>query len=194
MVGIFSSRFFFFFSHIYIQQKIIKRFTIFVSRSLIDLPRSLRQSLEEAGTPEAIEQLRQEQTALQYLRRLEVISALARRRQLPSGFELCMCDTMQELLSQPQLYHLYLKYIRSLQEADVNILKDISMSYASVLDMLTADLSSGLHRQVVGTGFRFVDLLLALEMWFMAEEVLLNIINFLKANFAIENWVSQDGR
>ena len=162
-------------------------------RSLIDLPKSLQQSLEEAGTPEAIEQLRQEQMALYYIRRLEVISALARRRQLPSGFELCMCDTMQELLSQPQFYHLYLKYIRTLQEADVNVPKDISLSYASVLDMLMADMSSGLHRQMVGVGFRFVDLLLALEMWTLVEEVILNIINFLKANIAVENWVSLDG-
>ena len=163
-----------------------------MARSLIDLPKPLRQSLEEDGTPEALEQLRQEHAALHYLRRVEVVLALARRRQLPSGFELCMCDTMQELLSEPQFYHLYLKYIRTLQDADINVPRDISTSYASVLDMLTADMSSGLHRQIVGVGFRITDFLVALEMWLLAEEVILNIINFLKANPAIENWVSLD--
>nr|KAG5714145.1 hypothetical protein BaRGS_020473 [Batillaria attramentaria] len=42
-------------------------------RSLLELPKTLRQELEEAGTPEAEEQLRKEQEALQYLRRLEVV-------------------------------------------------------------------------------------------------------------------------
>ena len=36
-----------------------------------------------------------EEIALKNLRKLEVISALARRKQLPSGFELCMCDAVQ---------------------------------------------------------------------------------------------------
>ncbi|XP_070194684.1 amyloid protein-binding protein 2-like isoform X2 [Littorina saxatilis] len=160
-------------------------------RSLIDLPSSVRHSLEKAGTQEAYDLLRQEQTALHYLRRLEVISALARRRQLPVGFELCMCDTVQELLSHPELFHLYLKYVRTLQDADVNIARDMTTSYASVLDMLAADLTSGLHRQVVDIGFKLVELLVAVEMWSLAEEVLQNIINFLRANPAIENWIDE---
>ncbi|XP_076463205.1 uncharacterized protein LOC143295408 isoform X2 [Babylonia areolata] len=160
-------------------------------KSLIDLPKELRHSLEELGTPEANEQLHQEQTALQYLRRLEIISALARRRQLPSGFELCMCDAVQEFLSQPQLFHLYLKHIRTLQTADVNIPKDINTSLASTLEMLAVDAVSSLHRQVVEMGFRFVDLLVVLEMWSMAEEAIRNIINLLKSNPAIENWIDE---
>ena len=36
-----------------------------------------------------------EEIALKNLRKLEVISALSTRKQLPSGFELCMCDAVQ---------------------------------------------------------------------------------------------------
>ncbi|KAK7508427.1 hypothetical protein BaRGS_00000666 [Batillaria attramentaria] len=160
-------------------------------RSLLELPKTLRQELEEAGTPEAEEQLRKEQEALQYLRRLEVISALARRRQLPPGFELCMCDAVQDLLSQPHLYHLYLKHLRTLQDSEVYLMKDICASYASILEMLAVDLSSSLHRQVVGMGFRLADLLVVVEMWPQAEETLLAIINFLGSHTGLETWVDE---
>ena len=158
-------------------------------RSLIELPRSLRNALEEAGTHEAYEQLRMEEAALKYLRRLEVISALSRRRQLPSGFELCMCDAVQELLSQPKLFHLYLKHLRTLQEVDVSITRDIAQSYTSVLEMLVTEGTSSLRHEIVGIGFRFVDFLVAVEMWSQAEEIIDSIINFLRATPAIENWV-----
>lgn len=160
-------------------------------RSLLELSASLRQELEEAGTPEAQEQLRREQTALQYLRRLEVISALSRRRQLPPGFELCMCDAVQDLLSQPQLYHLYLKHLRTLQESDVHLLKDICASYSSILDVLAVDQASNLGRQVVGNGFHLTDLLFVLEMWPQAEATLLAIINFLQSHSSLETWVDE---
>ena len=55
---------------------------------------------------------------------------------------------MQELLNQPHLFHLYLKYLRSLMESDVNLVKDITNSYSSVLDMLNSEPDSGLSRQV----------------------------------------------
>lgn len=160
-------------------------------RSLIDLPSELKQLLEDIGTPEAIEQLKMEQTALHYLRRLEVLFVLARRRQLPTGFELCMCDTVQELLSHPDLFHLYLKHLNTLQESDVNITKDIAHSYAAVLEMLVSDPYSGLRQQVDDVGFRFVDMLLALDMWSLAEEVIQSIINFLMANPALENLIDE---
>jgi hypothetical protein len=44
--------------------------------------------------------------------------------------------------------------------------------------------------QVIDIGFRFVDLLLATENWALAEDVIKNIIIFLQAQPAVENWVS----
>ncbi|KAL8607182.1 hypothetical protein ACOMHN_009576 [Nucella lapillus] len=160
-------------------------------KSLIDFPKELRQSLEEINTPEANAQIGLERAALHTVQRLEVISALSQRRQLPAGFELCLCDTGQELLGQPHLFHLYLKHLRTLQEAGVHLPRDMAASYSGTLTTLASDPLTSLLRPVVQTGFRLADLLVELEAWSLAQEVVRALLAFLRDIPAISTWMDE---
>ncbi|XP_025109218.1 amyloid protein-binding protein 2-like isoform X2 [Pomacea canaliculata] len=162
-------------------------------RSLLgDLPTEPAQNITEEANPHDVqEQLQRERRAVTILRKIEVTLALARRRQLPPGFELCTCDAVQEMLSDRDAFHLYLKHVRTLQEADIDVAKEICASYQSVLGVLAADPASEINRQTVATGFRLVDLLAALEMLPQAKEMLVAIINFLNVNPGLETWMSE---
>lgn len=94
------------------------------------------------------------------------------------------------MLSDRDAFHLYFKHVRTLQEADIDVVKEICASYQSVLGVLAADPASEINRQTVATGFRLVDLLAALEMLSQAKEMLVAIINFLNVNPGLETWVS----
>lgn len=146
--------------------------------------------MQKEGTPEARAQIFKEETALSLLRKLEVIFALARRRQLPVGFELCLCSPVQEMLAQPQLFHLYLKYIHTLKSADIHIIRDICKSYDNTLGMFSADPSLELKKQLTQTGFRLSDWLITMEMFSQAEALLESVVSFLRANPGLETWVS----
>lgn len=63
--------------------------------SLIDLAQDHCQRLLQSENPEDRVLLEKEETAVNNLRQVEVIAALARYKQLPSGFELCLCDAVQ---------------------------------------------------------------------------------------------------
>ncbi len=44
-----------------------------------------------------------------------------------------MCDVVQDILHEPEYYHLYFKYLKSLETAEVNLLQDILNSFYSVV-------------------------------------------------------------
>ena len=66
-----------------------------LQRSLIDVDPEHQRRLKLSSNPADQQQVAKEEMVLRNLRKLEVIATLAIRKQLPSGFELCMCDAVQ---------------------------------------------------------------------------------------------------
>ncbi|XP_005092160.2 uncharacterized protein LOC101850538 [Aplysia californica] len=158
-------------------------------RSLIEIDQNHQQRLMSSPNPEDQLLMAREEIALKNLRKLEVISALARRKQLPSGFELCMCDAVQDILSQSELFHLYMKHLHTLEEADVMLVRDITASYETVLQMLDSSSMSEIVNQVIQTGLRFASLLIAVNKFDNADGVLVSTISFLKQNSELDSWL-----
>jgi hypothetical protein len=68
------------------------------------------------------------------LRKFELVTVMARRKLLPEGFELCMCDVVHEILYDKVNYHLYFKYLRNLELSDVNLNIDVVTSFGSIMN------------------------------------------------------------
>ncbi|XP_071118973.1 uncharacterized protein [Haliotis cracherodii] len=159
--------------------------------SLIEIPREQVKELTESSEPEDQELLETEKRACQKMRKLEVVAALNRRKQLPLGFEIGMCDAFQELLAEPELYPFYLKYFRHINMSGVNIIRDIANSYHSVLEALEVAKSTEATKQVISTGFKIVDLFIDFNCLAEAEEVMSGLIRFLNTNPCIETWMAK---
>ncbi|XP_067661147.1 uncharacterized protein [Haliotis asinina] len=159
--------------------------------SMIEIPKEQVQLLTESNEPEDKELLEREKKTCQKMRKLEVVAALNRRKQLPLGFEISMCDAFQELLAEPELYPFYLKYFRHIIMSGVNIIQDIANSYHSVLEALEVAKSTEATKQVISTGFKTVDLLMDFGSLAEAEEVLSGLIRFLNTNPCIETWMAK---
>ena len=67
----------------------------FSERSIIELDEKHVQKLTSSTKLEDELLMAKEEKALENIRKLEVISALSRSKQLPAGFEICMCDALQ---------------------------------------------------------------------------------------------------
>ncbi|KAL5017202.1 hypothetical protein ScPMuIL_006791 [Solemya velum] len=141
-------------------------------RSLIQIPEDHFRSLQESSQPDDKIQLQQELKVLEKMKRLELVSALWQRKLLPSGFELSVCDISQDILYEPNLYHLYFKYFRMLESAAVNILVDMSNSFISVVSNLDISRFTEDMKQTVNIGFCLVDILMDYGSYAESEAIL----------------------
>ncbi|GFR66122.1 amyloid protein-binding protein 2 [Elysia marginata] len=158
-------------------------------RSLIDIDPEHQQRLKSSSNPADHQMLAKEEMSLKNLRKLEIIATLAIRKQLPSGFELCMCDAVQDILNQQELHHLYLKHLMILQAADLNLVKDICMSYETVLQMLDSSSMTEIVTQVIQTGLKLASFLMTINHLDSADSVLTNTLNFLGRDANLDAWL-----
>jgi hypothetical protein len=100
--------------------------------SLIDEPSDLFAFLEGFGETRL---LHEEKLALEQIRRLELIYALSRRKQLPEGMALCMNNTVEEILAEEAPSHLYVKYFHMLKvKYDLDLLAELTESFCSTMN------------------------------------------------------------
>uniref|UniRef100_A0A0B7A282 CARD domain-containing protein n=1 Tax=Arion vulgaris TaxID=1028688 RepID=A0A0B7A282_9EUPU len=158
-------------------------------RSLLDIPDSHRQRLLNSENSEAQEILANEEMALNKLRQVEVIAALARHKHLPSGFELCLCDAVQDILNHPELYHLCLKHFMSLEAADVMLIKEICSSYEGLLQTVDCHSVSEIVNKVTQTGLKLASMLTATNKFSDAGSILINTIQFLKQSTDLKYFI-----
>ncbi|XP_041359088.1 amyloid protein-binding protein 2-like [Gigantopelta aegis] len=160
-------------------------------KSLIVLPESHRELLKQSKYPEDDEQLQDEKRVLQKMKKLEFVAALVRQKQLPNGFELCMCEMLHDILSKPNTYHLYFKYFTILRKAEVDLVKEITDSFQSLVDTVKIAKNLDMLDQIVNTGFQLIDFLTEYEHFSEAEYIAHILLDFLNSNPNIETWVAK---
>ncbi|CAG5126432.1 unnamed protein product [Candidula unifasciata] len=160
-------------------------------RSLLEIPEGHKQRLASSDNSDDQVLLDKETMVLNILKRVEVTAALVRHKCLPPGFELCLSDAVQDLLKQPELYHLYLKHILILEAADVMIVEEISSSYNDVLQTVNNSNVPEMVNQVTQTGLKMASLLIAVNKFSKAASVLNSLIQFLRQRPNMEVWVPQ---
>ncbi|XP_059177600.1 uncharacterized protein LOC131956962 isoform X2 [Physella acuta] len=157
--------------------------------SVIEISSTHLKKLAESILPEDKKLLENEKVVVKKLQRLEVIESASMRKLLPSGFELCMADVVQDILNEPDLYHLYMKYLATLEAADIRLVKDLLSSYQSVVLVLNSMTSANTITQITQTGLKLSKFLIACNRYDAADAVLVGAINFLKQSPSLENWI-----
>ena len=136
--------------------------------------------------------MEQESKALDRIKKLELVTVLSRRKLLPVGFELCMCDTVQEILHEPEIYHLYFKYLKSLEAVEVNLLQDILNSFYSVLKSNTkAAKYSESVKQFTSLAFHLIDFMTEYGYFTDAEKVMSVLMAFLSESHHLDIWMTK---
>ncbi|XP_053395005.1 amyloid protein-binding protein 2-like isoform X3 [Mercenaria mercenaria] len=161
-------------------------------RSLLTIPEEHFHKLEKSADPADKEQLEQESRALEKIKKLELVTVLSRRKMLPVGFELCMCDTVQDILQEPQFYHLYFKYLKSLESVDVNLLQDIVSSFYSVLksnNKVARNADS--VKQFTTLAFSLIDFMTEYGYYTDAEKVMSILMSFLRESHHLDIWMTK---
>ncbi|XP_060082100.1 amyloid protein-binding protein 2-like [Ylistrum balloti] len=160
-------------------------------RSLLQVPEGHFQALQESNHPDDKAQLALETKALEKIRKLELVAVLGRRKQLPQGFELCMCDVVHEILFDSENYHLFFKYFRNLQESEVHLLSDIVDSYSSVMQALDPSKSSDDTKQAIKLGYHLIDFLAEFGYFKEAELIMAVLLIVLNQTDNIETWMTK---
>ena len=126
------------------------------------------------------------------MKKLEIVTVMARRKLLPAGFELCMCDVVQEIMQEPENYHLYFKYLKSLEGLNVNLLQDILNSYYSILksNSEVARNSEGV-KQFISLAFHLVDFMTDYGFFTDAEYVMVVLLTFLSKSHHLDTWMTK---
>ncbi|KAJ8305717.1 hypothetical protein KUTeg_016262 [Tegillarca granosa] len=155
------------------------------------VPEDHFQALQDSGLPEDKTQLEQETQALEKIRKLELVAVMSRRKLLPEGFELCMCDIVHEILHNPDQYHLYFKYLKALQVAEVYLLVDVVKSFASVMSNLDPSKGGDQTQQTVKIGFHLIDFLADYGYFKEAELIMTVLLKVLNRSHNIETWMSK---
>ncbi|GFN93231.1 amyloid protein-binding protein 2 [Plakobranchus ocellatus] len=158
-------------------------------RSLIEIDPEHQQRLKASSNPADQALLVKEEMALKNMRKLETIALLASKKQLPTGFELCMCDAVQDILNQPELHHLYLKHLLTLEAANVKLVKDICASYETVLQMLDSSSMTEVVTQVVQTGLKLASMLMTINDLDKTDLVLTSTLTFLGRDTNLDAWL-----
>lgn len=148
--------------------------------------------LEKSADLADKEQLEQETRTLEKIKKLELVTVLARRKMLPVGFELCMCDIAQEIFQEPQFYHLYFKYLKSLEANDVNLLQDIVSSFYSVLKSNNkVARNSESVKQFISIAFSLIDFMTEYGYYTDAEKVMSILMSFLSESHHLDIWMTK---
>lgn len=138
------------------------------------------------------EQLEQETKTLERIKKLELVTVLARRKMLPDGFELCMCDIVQEIFKEQQYYHLYFKYLKSLESNDVNLLQDIVSSFYSVLKSNSRQArNSESIKNFTSLAFSLIDFMTEYGYYTDAEKVMSKLMEFLSESHHLDIWMTK---
>ena len=160
--------------------------------SSFQIPEEHFHKLEKSSDPVDKEQLVHETKTLERVKKLELVTVLARRKMLPAGFELCMCDIVQEILREPQYYHLYFKYLKSLEANDVNLLQDIVSSFYSVLKSNSKQArNSESVKNFTGLAFSLIDFMMEYGYYTDAEKVMSGLMNFLSESHHLDIWMTK---
>ncbi|OWF36041.1 amyloid protein-binding protein 2-like [Mizuhopecten yessoensis] len=160
-------------------------------RSLLQVPEDHFQALQESTHPDDKAQLALETKALEKIRKLELVAVLARRKQLPQGFELCMCDVVHEILFDSENYHLFFKYIKNLQDSEVHLLSDIVDSYSSVMQALDPSKSGDDTKQAIKLGYHLIDFLAEFGYFKEAELIMAVLLVVLNQTDNMETWMTK---
>lgn len=161
-------------------------------RSLLSVPEEHFHKLEKSADPADKEQLEQEKRTLEKIKKLELVTVLSRRKMLPVGFELCMCDIAQEIFQEPQYYHLYFKYLKSLEANDVNLLQDIVSSFYSVLKSNNkVAKNSESVKQFISIAFSLIDFMTEYGYYTDAEKVMSILMSFLRESHHLDIWMTK---
>ncbi|XP_069127253.1 LOW QUALITY PROTEIN: amyloid protein-binding protein 2-like [Argopecten irradians] len=160
-------------------------------RSLLQVPEDHFQALQDSTLPDDKAQLALETKALEKIRKLELVAVLGRRKQLPQGFELCMCDVVHEILFDSENYHLYFKYFRNLQDSEVHLLSDIVDSYSSIMQAMDPSKSSDDTKQAIKLGFHLIDFLAEFGYFKEAELIMAVLLVVLNQTDNMETWMTK---
>lgn len=126
------------------------------------------------------------------VRKLEIIAVLARRKQLPDGFELCMCEAVHDVLLDTKNHHMYFKYLRMLERSDVDLLIDIVQSFGSVLEgMDISRVGSDATQSAMKIGFALLDFLGKYGYFQQAEGIMTILLAVLNLSHNIDSWVTK---
>jgi len=156
------------------------------------IPEEHLHKLRKSKDPADIDQLEQETKALERIKKLEIVTVLARRKMLPRGFELCMCDTVQEIFREPRSYHLYFKYLKSLEGNDVNLLQDIVTSFYSVLKSNNKQArNSESVKNFTTLAFALIDFMTEYGYYTDAEKVMSVLMQFLSESHHLDIWMTK---
>uniref|UniRef100_A0A2C9LM96 CARD domain-containing protein n=1 Tax=Biomphalaria glabrata TaxID=6526 RepID=A0A2C9LM96_BIOGL len=160
-------------------------------KSHLEIPQSHLDQLMSSSNPHDTQLIEMEKLAVENLKKVELISALAQRKQLPLGFELCMCDAIQDILNSPDLFHLYMKYLPALEAAEISLVTNLQSSFVSVLQLLESSSTSDIVNQATQLGLKLSHFLLTINKFSEAESTLVSIINFLKQNTNLDFWITR---
>ncbi|KAK3089774.1 hypothetical protein FSP39_006404 [Pinctada imbricata] len=161
-------------------------------RSLIQVPEEHIQRIAGGNTADDKSQLVQETLVLERVKKLELIAVLSRRKQLPQGFELCMCEAVQEILFDQDNYHFYFKYLRQLEVQEVNLLLDVVDSYASIMSNMDPSKGSSENtKQAIKLGFCLIDFLGDYGYYTQAELIMTVLLMVLNQSHNLDIWLAK---
>ncbi|KAH9509736.1 hypothetical protein Btru_044378 [Bulinus truncatus] len=160
-------------------------------KSHLEIPPTHLEKLMSSSNPQDQQLIEMEKSALENLKKVELITVLAQGKQLPLGFEISLCDAVQDILNNSQLFHLYMKYIRTLESADILLIKSLQASYFSVIQLLDTASNSDIVNQVTQVGLKLSHFFLVINKYSEADSILVSVINFLKQNTSLNFWVSR---
>lgn len=137
-------------------------------------------------------QLEQEKLVLEKIRKLEIVAVLSRRKQLPEGFELCMCEAVHDVLFDTKNHHMYFKYLRTLERSDVDLMIDIVQSFGSVLEgMDFTRVGSDTTQSAIKLGFTLMDFLGKYGYFQQAEVIMTILLAVLKLSHSVDSWMTK---
>lgn len=137
-------------------------------------------------------QLEQEKLVLEKIRKLEIVAVLSRRKQLPEGFELCMCEAVHDVLFDTKNHHMYFKYLRMLERSDVDLMIDIVQSFGSVLEgMDFTRVGSDTTQSAIKLGFTLMDFLGKYGYFQQAEVIMTFLLAVLNLSHSVDSWMTK---
>lgn len=161
-------------------------------RSLLQVPEELFRELETSQDKYDKAQLEQEKLVLEKIRKLEIVAVLSRRKQLPEGFELCMCEAVHDVLFDTKNHHMYFKYLRMLERSDVDLLIDIVQSFGSVLEgMDFTRVGSDTTQSAIKLGFTLMDFLGKYGYFQQAEVIMTILLAVLNLSHNVDSWMTK---
>ncbi|CAG2217003.1 unnamed protein product [Mytilus edulis] len=160
-------------------------------RSLIQVPEDHFKRLQESSALEDKEQLAAETKTLEKMRKLELVTVMARRKLLPEGFELCMCDVVHEVLFDKDNYHYYFKYLKNLELSDVNLMVDVVSSFASIMNNMEPTKGGVNMEQAVKLGFNLIDFVAEYGYFTQAEVIMTVLLMVLNKSQNMDTWMAK---